>query len=285
VRDAAIQSRLARRLRVARLALAWERLWPALWPAVGVVLGFLALALWGGFERLPGWLHLGVLLAFAVAIAGAAWRGLRPLRWPGTADAARRMERVSGVRHRPLQTISDTLRRPAGAAAAALWRQHRERALAQAARLRVGWPRASLATRDVHGIRAALALVLLAGLVAAGGDWQRRIAHAVTPDPRPTAVLAEVSAWITPPAYTSAPPIFLTPPQPGQNPSTFAPPVQAGEAIPVPAGSTLVAHVYGGRGVPVLRGDGSSSQFAVMDSQSHQTSATMRDPDSIVALV
>lgn len=281
MRDAApALSRLARRVRVARLALAWERLWLALWPATAVVLGFAALAVWGAFEVVPGWLHFILFVAFGVAVGLAAWRGFRELRWPGHAEAGRRMEELGGAPHRPLQVLSDTLRPPSDVAALALWRAHRRRALAQAARLRVGWPRAGLAARDPRGFRAALALVLLVGVVAAGGDWQRRVAHALTPDPRRGTAPSTLSAWIVPPAYTAAPPIFLTPQQ-GQSLTEFVPPAAPDAAVQVPEGSTLAAHVQGGRGIPKLRADGDAVRFAAVDSDNYQTSRTLESAGRI----
>ncbi len=49
--------RLKRRLGLAAVALAWERLWPALWPAVFVLGGFVALALFDVPARIGPSLH------------------------------------------------------------------------------------------------------------------------------------------------------------------------------------------------------------------------------------
>src|SRR5260221_8429827 len=45
------------RLRLAGLAILWERIWPALWPVTALSGLFLVLALADFFRRLPGWLH------------------------------------------------------------------------------------------------------------------------------------------------------------------------------------------------------------------------------------
>src|SRR5437660_1416427 len=150
------------RLRLATLAILWERLWPALWPAIALVGLFLVLALADLFRLLPGWLHAALLAGFALAIlvflGRAAWR-LRP---PGIAAARRRLERASGLEHRPLTALADRL---AGGGndpqAAALWAAHRTRMAAATRRLRIGLPEAGLAAIDPFALRAALVLLLL----------------------------------------------------------------------------------------------------------------------------
>lgn len=267
---------LARKLRLAQFVLAFERLWPALWPATATAMGFAAVAVWGVFELLPGWLHLALLVAFGGGFVVAAWRGLVRLTWPTRRDSRRRIERDSGAAHRPLETLTDTLGRPGSAESLTLWLAHQDWALRLARRLRVGWPRAGLAARDPRGLRVALTLVIFVGVIAAGGDWQRRFAYAVTPDLRNGEVIeAELAAWIAPPAYTAVPPIFLTPP-PGQDTAGFVPPAAPGETIRVPAGAEFFARVHGGRGIPELAGLAEAPQpFTVVDSENYQVTSQM----------
>ena len=63
-----LPARLASRTRLARLVLWWEAAWPALWPPLGILGVFLVVALAGLPLVLPGWLHLLLLAAFAVAL-------------------------------------------------------------------------------------------------------------------------------------------------------------------------------------------------------------------------
>ena len=87
----------ARRVRLARLALLWERVWPALWPPAGVGGLFLALALLDLPSRLPGWLHVAFLAVFAAAFAGLAYRAVRRLALSDAEEARRRVEVASGL--------------------------------------------------------------------------------------------------------------------------------------------------------------------------------------------
>ena len=232
---------LAARRGLARCVLLVEVLWPALWPAVGVAGAFAVAALLG----LPGWLPprvaAALLVVTACAVLGLAVRGLRRVVWPDAAAAERRLERASGLMHRPLAALAD---RPAGGdpAALALWQAHRARAAAAIVRLRAGWPHPGLARHDPRGFRGGLAVALVAALVIAGDRAPGRLAQALWPGWSAAAAPApRVLAWITPPAYTGLAPVYLRPGIP--------PP-------PVPAGSRLAVSLDGGSGRPALRLDG-----------------------------
>ena len=271
---AALAASLSRLRLLARAALLWERLWPALWPPAGVAGVFLVVALSGVLTLLPGWLHLTVLACFACAFCVALVAGFRGWRLPDAAEGDRRLEKASGLRHRPLTILSD---RPAGASdptTEALWRAHQARAAAAALSLRVGRPRPGLASRDRLALRAAVALSVVAALVAAGGEWRARLAASVNPvlaAPPAPPLPVRLEVWVTPPAYTSLPPLFLRA-EPG-----------AGQELPVPAGSKLSAHLSGGSGgVPVLAIDGASTVFTPLDQNAFSAEATIASGSRLV---
>lgn len=248
------------RLRLAQAAIFWERLWPALWPAALTAGLFLAIALLDILPALPAWLHAALLLGFAGLFGYALWRGVTGFRRPDLGAAARRLERDGGVQHRPLAALFD---RPAGladAAGSSLWRAHRQRLVADLARLRLLPPRAGLARRDPWGLRAALMLVLVIAAASAGTDWRGRLADAATPDLAGWGRGAPpvLDLWVTPPDYTGAPPTVLsagTPPAdsaatPTATPATSQP--QDQPPLTVPEGSKVVAQLQGGRGAAML---------------------------------
>jgi len=229
-------------LRMAGAAILWERLWPRLWPATLIAGVFVTLALFGAFPALPVWLHIGLLVLFGLAFAAALFGGLRDLRLPGHDAARARVERDSGLVHRPLTTLEDNL--AAGLddpVARGLWQTHRARMAAGARSLRLRPPSPGLLRVDPWALRAALVLLLVVAAAVAGGDAPVRLKAAVLPHvpgtPAPP-VTAEI--WITPPAYTRVAPLFLN----------AATPV--GEPLAVPAGSVLMAQVTGTAGTPTL---------------------------------
>ncbi len=248
---------LRRRRAMTRAVLIFERLWVLLWPALGAAGLYLCLALLGVPQRLPAVWHAvslaGFTLAIVVALARAAWR----LRLPSPEEVDRRLERTSGLAHRPLAVLAD---RPALPGGEALWQAHLTRVIAELGRLRVGAPHPGLAAQDRRGLRGALVVGLAAALVVAGGEAPRRVAAALWPHfpPGPAAPPPLVQAWITPPAYTHLPPMLLTSEQ---------------TAVTVPAGSHLAVSVSGGSGlagsgVPVLALDHETAAFRALDAAS-----------------
>jgi len=248
--------RLSTRRQLARLALIFEQIWPAVWPALGVAGLFLVAALLDVPQYLPPWLHLALLGATAIAIAALLWRGLSAIRRPDQAAADRRLERASGLAHRPLTTITD---RPAMADAAgmALWRAHLDRAARQIGRLRVGPPRPGLAARDPRALRGALLVALAAAVVIAGPDAGSRLLQALRPDftTPPPGISTQVQAWITPPAYTRLAPTFLK---------------AEGGPVSAPAGSRLTISVTGGTDIPSLSFAGKAEDLRSLDATSFQ---------------
>lgn len=252
---------LLRRLRgrraQARAALLFEGLWPALWPSLGVIGLFVCAALLGLPQALPGSAHAGLLIVTTLAAAALLVRGLRGLARPGDAEADRRLERASGLPHRPLSVLAD---RPAETdpVAHALWRVHVNRTLAQIRALKVGLPRPGLARIDRRALRGGLAVALVAAFAIAGPDTPTRLAQALQPDLpiAQAAQPAQLQVWATPPAYTSQPPVFFKP--------------EGGE-ISLPAGSHLTASLTGGEGeIPVLAIDGHGESFRALDGTSYQ---------------
>jgi uncharacterized protein (TIGR02302 family) len=253
----------ATRLRLARAALMWERVWPACWPALGVLGVFLVLGLFDLLPDLPGLLHAAILLGLGAAFVITLAATFRRIVVPDRFSARRRIERASGLQHRPLQTLADRPSGPLDSQAARLWQAHLRRTEAATRRLRIGLPSAGLAARDPWGLRAILAMLLLIGAVDAGAEWRDRLARAIAPSVAggPGAIAASLDIWVTPPEYTGLAPQFLRP--------------GTAETIRIPTGSALLAQVHGGQSVPRLAIDGDSRDFDAVDKQNFRASATL----------
>lgn len=262
---------LGLKLGLSRLALWWEGAWRALWPPLGVLGAFLALAFTGLLPALPPALHLLILIGFAATLGYLGYRAALGLSAPAADAAARRLERDSGLAHRPLAVLAD---RPAGndPMAQALWQAHRDRAVAQLGQLRVARPSPGLAARDPRALRAAVLVALVAGLGMAGREAPERLLAALMPpfaEPAaaPIAVAARFEAWVTPPAYTGAPPQFLK---------------AEGGAVAVPAGSRLHMVFSGSASPPELRLGGAAHAFARLDAQSHALELPLTEGGALV---
>src|SRR5258707_7302949 len=170
---------LARALRRARWTIFWERLWPAL-ASIATVIGLFLAVSWLGL-----WLWLppagrAIGLGVFFLLTAAAFAPVLMLRVPSRIEGLRRLDRNSGLPHRPATAIADEIAAPTeDSYSVALWRAHIERALRAAKTLRAGTPMPRLALRDPFALRALVAVLVVATFFAAGGERVKRIAAPV----------------------------------------------------------------------------------------------------------
>ncbi len=254
------------RLGLARLVLLWECVWPAVWPALGVCGLFLLVALFDVLPLLPGWLHGLVLAAFVAALGWALKRAVTDIDWPTLDAAQRRLEKASALEHRPLTLVEDTLGSGQGdPAAQELWAAHRRRMLARMGALKLDAPRPGLPRRDPWALRGGLLVALVVAVTVAWGDSRVRLERAFVPELAALGARgpASLEVWITPPAYTGMAPRFLRFGAAAADPNTPQGEIALG-VIEVPAGSVMMAQLYGGRGTPHLRVAGEDSPFSAI---------------------
>jgi len=238
-------------LRLARLSLTWERLWPALWPATALAGVFVIAALLELFNYLPIWLHAGLVIAFLIGFLAALQKAVTRLPRIKDIQAKHHIEQASGFDHRPLTALDDSLAAGQGdAQARALWRAHLNRMKEKSDHLKLGVPKAGLAKRDPWGSRAAVALLLIVGVIAAGSDSFSRLGRAILPELNALTLgrSVAINIWITPPAYTGLPPIVLHKSNKVSEREGAAQP----NILQVPAGSSILAQVNGGGALPQL---------------------------------
>ncbi len=199
-----------RKAQLSSWALAFERLWPRLWLVLGVIGLFILVSLAGIWPHLGALTHKIVLAAFATALIAALINAAR-IPWPSREEAIRRIERRSGVAHRPASSYEDTL--SAGRTnpeTMAIWQAHRRAPVRHAGAAPRRPARAALPTAMIPWRCAPLMLLGVAALLALAGDSATdRIHSAFRFDTRGTIAEARLDAWITPPAYTLRPPMML----------------------------------------------------------------------------
>jgi len=240
--EPAARLRLAATAWRARWAIFWERLWPPL-AALATAIGlFLALSWLGLWLWLPPLGRAAVLALLGALTVWAAFPFVF-LRLPGARDALRRIDRASGLSHRPATAIADRLAVTAhDPHSLALWNAHVERALQSARALKAGTPSPGVAWRDPYALRGLILIACIATFIAAGGERWKRIAAAF--DWQGVVLPADfrVDAWVTPPAYTGRPPIILPGIHPGE---TTVASTQSEGPISVPVNSTLIVRSTG----------------------------------------
>ena len=182
-----------------------------------------------------------VLLAL-IAIWPMIW-----FRWPSRDQALSRLDRGSGIRHRPATALTDTVTTQ-DPVALALWQAQRERTLASIKRIRAGLPSPRLSLHDPWALRALVVMALVATYVAAGDERMMRVMAALDWNGMLAPANIRVDAWVSPPPYTAKPPVILS----AANKEAALP---ASGLLSVPAGSTLIVRSSGGT-LDVVAGGG-----------------------------
>ncbi|MER9936959.1 TIGR02302 family protein [Mesorhizobium sp. M0088] len=238
--DRGLAGRLALSRLATRVSMMVERGWPLLLPLVIVASLFLSISWLGLFSRLPDMARIGLIAAFAIG-ALAALYPLRFFRLPGAGEIDRRIEAANQLLHSPVLVQTD---RPSGRESSfsqALWREHQKRMAGKLDNLGADLPRTRVPERDPWGLRAVAALLLVTAFAFSFGPTGGRISDGFNAHGARDIVPPRIDAWVTPPAYTGKPPIFLT--------------ADANQAIPtftVPEGSDVSLRVTGGSGEETL---------------------------------
>ena len=244
--DAVSRLKLTQALQRARYAIAWERSWPHL-ARLLTVIGLFLVVSWAGLWLALPFVARAVGLGLFVLLALGALFPLVRFRWPSREEGLSRLDRGSGIRHRPATALTDTLATQ-DPVALALWQAQRERTLASIKRIRAGLPSPRLPIHDPWALRALVVVMMVAAYVAAGDERMLRIAAAFDWNGVLSPANIRVDAWVTPPLYTGKPPIILS----AANKEAGAP---AAGPLPVPAGSTLIVRSSGGT-LDVVAGGG-----------------------------
>lgn len=235
---------LRRRREITRATMIAERVWPLLLPALLVVLAFLAVA-WSGLLRtMPDWGRVATVAAFLFGFLAS----LYPLRFfakPTRGEVDRRIEASNALLHTPVLVQQD---RPSAASddpfAQALWREHQRRMAARLAELHGDGLRTRVAERDPWALRAVVVLAAFAAFAFSFGPLGGRLGDAFRVPAALETIPPRIDAWVTPPDYTGAAPIFLSDPSQAQ-----------AQSFSVPEKSVVTLRVTGGSGEEVLEID------------------------------
>ena len=249
VPDPQLSRTFARKVRLGTWALFFERLWPRLWLLLGLAALLAILSLTGAFLTLSTAAHALVIGLFALAaVASLVFAARAP--WPTREEAIRRIERRSGVAHRPATSYEDTLSANAdNPDTKILWQAHRERLARAIDRLKVGSPSPRADHFDPFAVRALAVLLLVPAAGLATGSLYDRLSSAFRFGKAQAGIDTRVDAWVTPPAYTALPPTMLA--DGSQQAATQGKEDQA-KLIEVPAKSVVTLRGTGFKGAPIV---------------------------------
>ncbi|RUV71848.1 MAG: TIGR02302 family protein [Mesorhizobium sp.] len=248
--DRSLAGRLALSRLATRVSMTVERGWPLLLPLVIVASLFLSVSWLGLFLLLPDTARMSLMAVFGIAALSALYP-LRFFRVPTSAEIDRRIEAANQLLHSPVLVQTD---RPSGRESIfsqALWREHQKRMAEKLGNLGGDLPRTRVPERDPWGLRAVAALLLVTAFAFSFGPSGGRIADGFSAHAARDAVPPRIDAWVTPPAYTGRPPVFLTSPALA-NPALADNGNQAASTFTVPEGSDVSLRVTGGSGEETL---------------------------------
>ncbi|AQS42235.1 MAG: Putative transmembrane protein [Candidatus Tokpelaia hoelldobleri] len=186
-----------------------ERLWPLCLPLLLLASLFATFAWFNIFSLLPAGLHGALLVLFALA-AGAAALLLLRFSPPRRADVDRQIEKANTLAFQPLAAQDDEPAASASPLTRRLWQEHQHRMAQNLHHLRVGAPHPDIPRRDVHGLRFIVFLLCAVGFAFSFGVNGGRLGDAFSFSTPFDASRLRMDAWVTPPAYTGKPPVYLT---------------------------------------------------------------------------
>jgi uncharacterized protein (TIGR02302 family) len=262
---------LERKIQRSKWMLFLERLWPRVWVVLAVAAAFVGFSMIGAWPMLGALTHKAMLAVFAIGfLAALVWAARTP--WPNRDQGLKRLEKLSGLPHRPASSYDDTL--SAGTedpATRAIWSAHRRRLSALIGRLRVTGPRPDTPQHDPWALRAALLVGVVALTALAGEQWRDRIAEAFhIAEPATLASRLRIDAWVTPPAYTGKAPVMLA--DGGKDPTADGTSVTQKSLVEVPENSELIVRTSGEGAADVrLQIAAAGEELAVVEADAART--------------
>jgi len=186
-----------------------ERLWPLCLPLLLLAALFATFAWFNIFTLLPVWLHSALLVLFAFAAGAAAFL---PLRFspPKRAEIDRQIEKANTLAFQPLAAQDDKPAASASLLTQRLWQEHQRRMAQNLKHLHIGAPHPDIPSRDVHGLRFVIFLLCAVSFAFSFGVNGGRLSDAFFFGIPFSADRLRIDAWVTPPAYTGKPPLYLT---------------------------------------------------------------------------
>jgi uncharacterized protein (TIGR02302 family) len=222
-------------------AMAFERLWPKVLPLVLAALLFASLSWSGVFRALPESARYFIAAAFALGALAALIPLLR-FRVPSENEITRRIEAANRLQHQPIAVQNDRLPKDADPVSAALWLEHQRRMAASIGSVSADAPRPAVPRLDPFALRSIPVLIAAVALAFSFSGSGGALTDIFQGAPPPAKIPPRIDAWVTPPAYTGRPPVFLTS---AANASA--------KLFSVPAGSEVTLRVTGGAGTEIAK--------------------------------
>ncbi|WP_169567007.1 TIGR02302 family protein [Sneathiella limimaris] len=264
-REPKIETKLKRKLLVARQLILLERVWKFSGPLFCTLLLFCASTLAGGWTVLSPYIHFAGLLAFAAAFIASLWYLIRHFSLPKEEEGLARLEWENSLKHRPLRSsdANPILSEQTTARTQFLWHLHLKQQLMALGKVRLFAPRLGVSSGDSWSFRALSILLLVIGIGMGGSGALSHFKTAFSVNLLGPVAKIEADIWAVPPDYTALAPVLLV-----QQKTETVDEIQTNgvSAFKVPQGSKLIGRLTGGsEDTPLLRNGQDSFAFDTVE--------------------
>lgn len=207
-RAKAALSKLTWVLSLTRLGLFSERLIRAFWPLWSIAFVAAAALMMGLQDSLSIEIVWGLSVLTLVSLLAFAWRGLRQIRLPSREEALVRLDDT--LPGRPVQTLLDApAMGGADPATQAIWQAHQARMAEKVSQARPPRPDWAVSHLDPFGLRFTAVLLFSIALLFGSVGRMASLTAMAPGSGAPSLAQASWEGWITPPAYTGLPTLYL----------------------------------------------------------------------------
>jgi len=177
-------------------------------PLLGLIALFVILSWFGYFRAVADWARWATLALLIAGAIASLWP-LSRIKTPAKQTIDSRLERQNLITHQAISARDDVLGNDSPFANA-LWSEHKRRLAGQIEQLSAGAPHTDLPSRDPYGLRVAMTLLLVTAFGYSFSGGSGRLDDAFKSHSLIDIADIRVDAWISPPPYINAAPVFLT---------------------------------------------------------------------------
>ncbi|WP_271839191.1 DUF4175 family protein [Commensalibacter communis] len=185
-----------------------EKYWPIFLTFSSLWGIYLCLGLLGLPQLLPDFLRGFLLFILGISSIGAIIYQVKHISLPSFKEILQRLEQINNLCHQPLQTLYDT---PTQTDSKTVWNNHLQRIYKDFPSLKVGFPKIFKKYLCLNRV-AIVTLCLFAALFVSHHHYisSSRLLSAMRPGyDDATMALPKIQAWIIPPTYSGAAPIYI----------------------------------------------------------------------------
>lgn len=200
---------MARKIRWTKFAMLVEQIWLRAWLPIIIVSVFFITVLFDTWGYLNPLVHRLALALFGLTLIASFYPFLS-IRWPSDKKALKRLDANSELPHHPAEAFKDHLDpRLATRETRTLWYNFKVRLVEKIRQLRIVPPSPKTYEKDPYAIRMLVLLTVAIGLFLQGGQYGPLINKVFALPPLLNVKNLRIDAWVSPPAYTGAPPFLV----------------------------------------------------------------------------